>query len=66
MTIEYIYHCDGPDCERHVQTRRDYALMFFTLIEHGDSGNDQTLHFCGWDCILRYAGTKEPEEVVET
>ena len=21
-------------------------------------------HFCGWDCVLRHAATKEPEQVV--
>lgn len=28
------------------------------------TGNGEHLHFCGWDCVLRYAGAKEPETVV--
>lgn len=60
MSIERIFHCDGPDCERHIKTHRARAEMFLTVSEHGGSA----LHFCGWDCVLRHAAAKEPETVV--
>lgn len=60
MSIERIFHCDGPDCDRHVRTRRDSPPMFLTV--HDDTAPD--VHFCGWDCALRYAAQKEPETVI--
>ncbi len=59
MSIERIFHCDGPDCERHVRTATVRA-SFLTITER----SEPTLHFCGWDCVLRHAAAKEPETVV--
>jgi hypothetical protein len=59
VSIERIFHCDGPDCERHVATMDSRPPMFLVVTEH--AGAD--LHFCGWDCVLRHASTKEPEQV---
>lgn len=60
MGIERIYHCDGPNCERHVRTTGARPPLFLAVSE----GADHELHFCGWDCLLRLAATKEPEEVI--
>lgn len=59
MSIERLFRCDGPECERFVQTTRMHPELFITVSEDGDE-----LHFCGWDCVLRFAATKEPETVV--
>jgi hypothetical protein len=59
VSIERIFHCDGPDCERYFQTRRRRTDHFLVVSEGWT-----TLHFCGWDCILRHAATKEPEQVI--
>jgi len=60
MSVERTFYCNGPDCERHV---RSLKLMppggFLTLIDEGHES-----HFCGWDCVLRLAATKEPETVI--
>ncbi|MEA2252518.1 MAG: hypothetical protein QOG70_2760 [Solirubrobacteraceae bacterium] len=60
MTIERVFHCDGPECERRGHTTRLRHEMFLVVSERGGSA----LHFCGWDCVLRYAATKEPEQIV--
>jgi hypothetical protein len=60
MSIERIYYCDGPDCERHVRTGGTHPPGFLTVAE----GADHAAHFCSWDCILRYAAEKPPEEVI--
>ena len=60
MSIERVFHCDGPECERFVRTLRLRPEMFLTVSEHGGPN----LHFCGWDCVLRHAATKEPEQVI--
>jgi len=60
MSISRTFYCDGPDCERHVQTTQALPPVFLTLSER--DGDD--LHFCGWDCVLRRAATMEPETVI--
>lgn len=60
MSIERIFRCDGPDCRRHVQTTSARPPTFVTITE--DAGS--ALHFCTWDCVLRYAGEKPPVELV--
>ena len=60
MSVERVFHCDGPDCDRHVKTARTRPEMFVTVSERGGLAQ----HFCGWDCILRLAATKEPERVL--
>jgi hypothetical protein len=63
VSTERIYYCDGPECERHVRTasRRPTSASGFVFVSDGGS---ITLHFCGWDCVLKYAAMKPPEEVV--
>jgi hypothetical protein len=60
MSIERTYHCDGPDCERNWSQSAYLALEMPTVTHAGP----HALHFCGWDCLLRYAATKEPETVI--
>lgn len=59
MSVERVFRCDGPECERHVQTTSTRPPVFLTLAE--DAGPD--LHFCSWDCVLRCAAEKPPSEV---
>jgi hypothetical protein len=60
MSIERKFYCDGPECDRRVTTQKATPPVFLTVLEF--EGPD--LHFCGWDCVLRYAGQKEPEQIV--
>jgi hypothetical protein len=60
VSIERIFHCDGPGCERHVQTVEPRPRAGFVFISDGDD----EFHFCGWDCVLRYASAFEPEVVI--
>lgn len=60
MSVERIFYCDGPDCERHAQTRQERPPVFLTVAEP----DSEDRHFCGWDCLLRHAATKEPETVI--
>ena len=61
VTIERTFYCDGPDCERHARTLARRPLSGFILVTEDGAA---TLHFCGWDCVLKYAAAKPPEEVV--
>jgi hypothetical protein len=62
MAIERVFHCDGPDCERHVKTAASRPEAGFVFVTEG--GSAATLHFCTWDCVLKYAATKPPSEVI--
>jgi hypothetical protein len=61
MTIERVYHCDGPDCEVHAKTAGDLPPTTFLVVTE-DTGRSE--HFCSWDCLLRYAATKPPTEMI--
>lgn len=60
MSIDHIFYCDGPDCPHHMQTASATAEPFVTVSE----GADHALHFCDWDCVLRYAAQKPPTETI--
>lgn len=63
MSVERTFYCDGPDCERHVKTRKGMPPVFLMVMSR--EPERISMHFCGWDCILRYAGQREPEEIIE-
>ena len=48
------WHCDGPGCDTWT---RGIGLGEWPII---------TVRFavCSWDCVLRYAATKTPMEVI--
>lgn len=58
MSIERIFSCDWRDCECHVRTAESRPPIFLTVTETPG----QSLHFCTWDCLLKYAGEKPPVE----
>jgi hypothetical protein len=60
MSIQRVFYCDGPECERHVQTASSSATPFLTVSESAG----RSLHFCGWDCVLKHAATKPPAELI--
>jgi hypothetical protein len=60
--IERVFHCDWRECEGHVRTMRTQpASSFLTVTDH-EAGDE--LHFCSWDCLLRHAGERPPDEVI--
>jgi hypothetical protein len=61
VSVERTYFCDGLACERKISEAAAKGAPGSLLTIAGD-GDD--LHFCGWDCVLRHAGTKEPEQVL--
>jgi hypothetical protein len=57
MSIERIFYCDATDCQRHAHTVKTSAATFITVTTAGRS-----LHFCSWDCLLKYAAGEAPVE----
>jgi hypothetical protein len=60
MSIERVFYCDEHECDRHAQTAQLRPSTFITVTE----GAGRSLHFCSWDCVLRYAAAKPPAEVI--
>jgi hypothetical protein len=77
VSIERTYHCDGPAgtlpntesmtrCPGHASTAADpphVPFGFLTVLQGGESGGTE-LHFCTWDCLLRFAAAREPVEFI--
>lgn len=61
MSIERVYYCDGPECENHARTAGDLPPTSFLAVRED---TDDSHHFCGWDCLLRFAAEKPPAEVI--
>jgi hypothetical protein len=60
MSIERVFYCDWHECEKHVQTASHRPPAFITVTE----STGHSLHFCGWDCVLKQAAAKPPAEVI--
>jgi hypothetical protein len=60
--IERAFYCDGPGCNGHqrsIATRPGPSWVTVT-----ENGSSRTLHFCLWDCVLKYAAAQEPVEII--
>lgn len=68
MSVQRDYYCDGPECELHTSTASPPPYlpvgMPMELRERSDN-QDAVLHFCGWDCLMKYAAKYPPPEIVE-
>lgn len=54
--------CDGPGCNTWTRTLLDGWVQVIELpciLEY-----DHAMDFCSWDCLLKYAATREPMTVV--
>jgi hypothetical protein len=60
VSIERIFYCDWRDCDAHTRTVSARPGMSFLTVT-GDA--DRALHFCSWDCVLKYAGEIPPVEL---
>jgi hypothetical protein len=59
--VSYAAHCDGPACDTwaaSVDMMRGWLVVF-------EMESDRPLHFCYWDCLLRYGAFKEPITKIE-
>jgi hypothetical protein len=62
MSIEQVYICDWRECENHARTASESLPTAMIAVAEGDA--DRPHHFCGWDCLLKFAAEKPPEEEI--
>jgi hypothetical protein len=61
MSIERDFYCDGPDCEAHARTVGVLPPAGFLTVKEDA---DQEHHFCGWDCLTKFAAAKPLPEII--
>ena len=66
MSIERVFHCDGPDCQVHIRTMAARPATGFLTATEQWPGRRATHHFCSWDCVLRFAAAKTPLEAINS
>jgi hypothetical protein len=66
VSIQRTYRCDAEGCPHHVVTEQRHPPTMLVINEAFFTGPDESteLHFCGWDCVLRFAARLEPTEVI--
>ena len=64
MAIERTFYCDAPECDGHVRTAGRRTAPGMITAKDRMGGPTATLHFCSWDCVLKYAATVEPVETI--
>jgi hypothetical protein len=62
--VERTYHCEGPGCEAHAKTADPppYLPRGFVATREVAGVGVEDHHFCGWDCLMRYAAQFPPPE----
>lgn len=54
-------HCDGPACDAWATPHTAGQSGFLTVFDGVyPSYAEFVVHFCSWDCCMRYAAMKEP------
>jgi len=64
VSVERIFHCDWRECGAHVRTAAAEPSSGFLSVREHDGRAAEALHFCSWDCVLKYAAEKPPTERV--
>jgi len=52
-------HCDGKECITWSKNPKEHGFLKIT----GQGG--KSLHFCSWDCVLRFAAKFHPTVQME-
>lgn len=76
MSIERTYYCEGPACGSelggienpcHVITATPPPHLPGDFIEtrQVENGAEFTHHFCGWDCLMKFAAAQPLPEIIE-
>jgi hypothetical protein len=70
MSVQRTFTCDGPDCgdgtPLNVTTHAEHPPTFITTFEEPGFAHEprHEMHFCSWDCVLKYAAKVEPSEII--
>lgn len=62
MSVQRVFHCDEKDCRLHttsIHSRPQEPGWLFVTETRG-----RTLHFCCWDCLMKYASQFPPPKII--
>lgn len=59
-------HCDGPACETWAKPNMAHDSGFLTVMDGVYYNHAEFfLHFCSWDCMMKYAAFKQPLDRID-
>lgn len=61
MSVEFVYRCDADDCDSWMRSIEDSPGAGWLRVEY-DRG--EALHFCRWECCLRFGAAQPQTETV--
>ncbi len=64
MSIERVFYCDAEGCDTHIGSLYAEPECPGWLIVTETGHEPETLHFCGWDCAMKYAAKFPPPTVI--
>jgi len=65
VSIERVFACDAPGCKGHIRTAAARPFGLILVTDTSGLAARRTLHFCSWDCVLRFASEQPPVETAE-
>lgn len=71
MAVERTIYCDGPGCgdgqpvHASTATPAPYLAVGFIETRLREPGAEHTHHFCGWDCLMKFAAEMPLPERIE-
>ena len=67
MKEERIIYCEAPDCDTHQRTTRpsgSYPPSGWVSTTSFEPHGETRMAFCSWDCVLKFAATIPPREII--
>jgi hypothetical protein len=76
MAIERVYWCDNPSCADQFPDDQDTPAHAKTAsppphlpagmleVREGGPNGGSVHHFCGWECVMKFAATLPPPEII--
>lgn len=62
MSVEYVYHCEGPGCEMHQQMAGLFPPFGWLRVVEYLGGDIRESYFHDWECVMKAAARVPPPE----
>jgi hypothetical protein len=65
MQRETVYRCAASDCDTFVHSYSPPPVRGWIAVHERDGESVTDLDFCGWNCLLRFSATIDPDVVID-